>query len=736
MRKFRLRRLGLADDPGHYQPSLHACLEAVLEQSDALMDDVLGGLHAAANPAALTRETIARLQPEQVKATFAQELRRAIFGGEPGRNTSQAQVRFDDFQFLDSAQLDANIELALTQQDVQRSVEDVLPTLNAMVSNLLGWASVQAHLNPLKPESFVHALRETFAQHVPDDAARASVMVLAGGKLGVVLRQLYREVSDWLRSQGIEPVHVPKPGAGGFGSSAAPAQSSVARTMLTLDKLRRLLSGELNTGTLAVGSGDFSHTVPASFEALQDMRLVEPMMKRLAERASQSVQAVPPKSPPADLLAQELQKSQSRKLGQQLGEEVVRMMLDKLMQDQRLLPPVRDTLKTMEPILIKLADRDARFFSERQHPARQFLERMTHRSLAFTHVESAGFTRFQKAFDNAVRVLAGGEGDAASFSRVLRKLEEGWSKDEAAQHLRAEEAARNLLHAEQRNLLAQRLAEQYTDRLTKLQLPERVLAFLRGPWAQVVAQAQLTSTDGSVDPHGFQSLVDDLVWSVQLKLARRNRARLVQMVPGMLVTMRQGLQLIGYPQERMGVFFDELISFHEQVFEGPKPTQPDDLPVLTSVFSPDDGNDQAVGDVPGEVWMAASEAADSGFLEDTAQSQVVPPDQAPSTPMPPQGQLPAQAVDNLTTGSWVDLALSGAWVRAQLTWASPHRTLFMFISGGGMAHSMSRRTLDRLMAQGLLQLVSDGRVMDNALDAVAQAALQNDLNQAPRPSGS
>ena len=50
----------------------------------------------------------------------------------------------------------------------------------------------------------------------------------------------------------------------------------------------------------------------------------------------------------------------------------------------------------------------------------------------------------------------------------------------------------------------------------------------------------------------------------------------------------------------------------------------------------------------------------------------------------------------MNTGSWVDLALGGVWVRAQLTWASPHQTLFMFISGKGLAHSMSRRTLDRL----------------------------------------
>ena len=67
----------------------------------------------------------------------------------------------------------------------------------------------------------------------------------------------------------------------------------------------------------------------------------------------------------------------------------------------------------------------------------------------------------------------------------------------------------------------------------------------------------------------------------------------------------------------------------------------------------------------------------------------------------------------------------------QLTWASPHGTLFMFTSLAGTAHSMSRRTLDRLRAQGLLRIVAERNVVDDALDQVAKAALQNSLDGKP-----
>ena len=53
----------------------------------------------------------------------------------------------------------------------------------------------------------------------------------------------------------------------------------------------------------------------------------------------------------------------------------------------------------------------------------------------------------------------------------------------------------------------------------------------------------------------------------------------------------------------------------------------------------------------------------------------------------------------------------------------------MFTSVGGTAHSMSRRTLDRLRASDNLRVVANRPVVDEALDQVAQAALKNSLDK-------
>ena len=74
-------------------------------------------------------------------------------------------------------------------------------------------------------------------------------------------------------------------------------------------------------------------------------------------------------------------------------------------------------------------------------------------------------------------------------------------------------------------------------------------------------------------------------------------------------------------------------------------------------------------------------------------------------------------LDGLSTGDWVDLYSHREWLRAELVWVNPKRTLFMFVSQGGQTHSMTRRICLRLVQDRLLRpvglpgaLLQSGRV--------------------------
>ncbi len=790
------RKLGISGDPHGPRIALRQCLEAALHQSETLVDKALDGmlgkgkpakgsvgLQAKPNfsPAVQAMLELLSGQREIVKNSFNQHLRASVYEGMGVDAQSPQMMRFEDLKLFEEEDLDESIEVARTLQEICLLVDEVLPPLDAYMSSLLGWITVQPQINPLRPEMYARALRECIAEQISDAEVRSAILSQMAGRVGGSLRRLYVELCAWLKSGGVEAASTVQPNQV-QNNVAKPSVvgtmgNSVARTLLTLDRLRRLLSGELDTD--ARRPQDFLHTVPASVVALQDMRQVEAMVQRLEDKARKAAE-----NPDADAarkkIAARLALADGKNLGKQLGEEVVRLMLDNLIQDERLLPGVRGHLQTLEPMLMEIAKVDGRFFSDKQHAARQFLDKVTNRSLAFATERDEGYSKFVKSIEKSIASLgkksSNGEDTSLAFSEVLQSLEKVWEHLDAEERAHREEAARALMHAEQRNMLAQYLAQEFRANAQGVDVPPAVVDFVCGPWAQAVAEVQLRCTDGTSDPQGYHALVHELYWSVQPRVAKRNRRRLVQIIPDMLGKLREGLHLIEFPPERITDFFTELISMHEAALEGGRPK-----PVVSATASPElvqaahQAEDEAAlsdraelealyaainedkdasqdaariieltateiaSDVQEEVsssksaalsgdrndvWLAKREAQDAGFVEENA---VMLLDATAPKPTAKTSADQSVVVNAIPIGSWVEMMLDTQWVRAQLTWASPHRTLFMFVSHGGKAHSMSQRTMDKLRSQNMIRVVSDGRLVDKALDAVAQSELHNSV---------
>ena len=83
------------------------------------------------------------------------------------------------------------------------------------------------------------------------------------------------------------------------------------------------------------------------------------------------------------------------------------------------------------------------------------------------------------------------------------------------------------------------------------------------------------------------------------------------------------------------------------------------------------------------------------------------------------------AIDQLHLGAWVDLREEQGLTRCQLTWASPHGTLYLFTAPGQRSVSLTHRGAERMIALGRLKVVADHGLVDDALAAVARQALIN-----------
>jgi hypothetical protein len=473
--------------------------------------------------------------------------------------------------------------------------------------------------------------------------------------------------------------------------------------------------------------------VPAALDALEEMNQVDQAMQRLAERqagAGSHVGAAPRETVRGQL------RHDARGVGQVLGLEVVGLMVENIAKDPRLLPPVQKAISDMEPALMRLAMIDPRFFSDKEHPARRLLDEVTQRSLAFDSETATGFNEFLRPLQIAVDQLAASAIEsAAPFESALSALAQLWGDREQGERQQREQAVRALLQAEQRNLLAEKLRNDILSWPDAARVPSEIIDFVSGPWVQVMAQARLADRGGVADPGGYTGVVTSLLWSAQPALARNNMAKLTKLIPGLLAKLREGLKTIDYPFAKAGDFFEKLISLHQQAFEPPSgpggptgdaapsaaaPAASQIAPHIAAVAPPAE---------PPSPWLAPAEAEQSGFMEmpDAFKTVTVPTTQVDSR-LDSLSGVPL-ANSGLVVGSWVELLADGVWVRTQLTWSSPHGTLFLFTSAAGATQSMTRRLIDTLLSEGRLRVVAAQHVVDGALDAVAQAAMRNSVDK-------
>lgn len=663
---------------------------------------------------------------------------------QPAGTGTGAKVSFDQLELMDEVQVDESVQLARSQQVVLLGADAALADINALVCAAQGLKTVRAESNPIRPSNYVAALLACLTQSQVPPQIRQEWMQVMCAELGAELARLYSAMSRRLQMQGVV--------AAGYAvirtTAVSPSRGGAREASLTLDKLRRLLSGELdrqdfNTAAesfaekfsrefeqdvYAPADNDFHPTVPAAFEALTEMRQVDQVMKQIQHRRDTEQPRGPDATDGPDVVRQHLRKM-ARGLGQTLSLEVVGLMVENIAGDRRLLEPIAQVVRDLEPALLRLALVDPRFFSDKQHAARRLLDEITSRSLAFDSVQARGFASFFNPLKEGVDPLAHQPIDNAEpFELVLSALVEAWDENALRDKQQLEKAMSALRHAEARNLQAEKVAAEIRTRPDAARVDPDVMNFLCSPWAQVVAQARLSDTTSSTDPGQFLELISVLMWSAQPDLTRKNISKLTRLVPKLLNKLREGLDTISYPSVKTSAFFEALMNLHQQAF---KPTNVAAAgPKLVSTAL-DTTIPQLLGD-DADPWVAPVEAKVSGFMEIPAVDRKASVVSVPPTDMLNLDDLlnaaapPVKA--DLPIGTWVELQVNGQWARTQLSWASPHGTLFLFTSAFGSTQSMSLRTRNKMLAAGTLRVISSQHLVDGALDAVAQTALLNSVS--------
>ncbi len=799
------------------------CLRQAVDASRALMETLLSDAVALASvqatesslqsqaanrdrAIALAQAVTLLIQHSPALCLSFPEVLRCIFSATADEGLAKSTVprvwRADQFELMDDTQVQMQMVLAGVLQSAATDAEAPLAELDALISRVQGLVSVQPDRNPLRPANYIGALDKAFTQIPVASPVRLVWWQLTGPGLGKALRATYEQVVLLLKSVNTQPAAYGVTTSAGAhlspGLISTPARSTDEKSN-TVRRIQQLVAGQMvamkglhTEGQVrAAESNDtefqlssFDYTMPAALEALEEMHQVEQALERLAEREA-PVRRLAQRSSPFDRMPDELAdtsplplavaqmaglgrnalyvalRQQAKGVGQVLGLEVVALMIDNITSNPKLLAPVQAVVRKFEQPLLRLVMVDPRFFSDKQHPARQLLEAIVAQNARFETADSPAFSLFLQPLRQAVDELQHVPIEGAEpFALCLSMLSQIWNEQVQLELAQREQVINTLRRADQRNHLALQVARDIRARSDVIEVPAAVMAFSTGPWAQVIAHAQLAMLTPSVARESIgvvslgadrqiaftlseaelhTALLADLFWSVHPELAKADPVRLVKLIPGMLSRLRTGMKAVEYPQVELNSFFDALMQLHQKALMAKT--------LVTVVPAPVDLLATVVIPAESALWLAPSEAQASGFLlgdfdfPDGAQTPNLSFARPVAVATSGHAALIAQSLSlgpddsDIPLGAWVDLSHDGRLMRTQLVWVSAEGTMFMFATATGRNQSMTRTSLDKLIHKGGVKIVQPqhdlSEVFEQAMDAAEQVVLRDTLSNPP-----
>ena len=415
--------------------------------------------------------------------------------------------------------------------------------------------------------------------------------------------------------------------------------------------------------------------------------------------------------------------------------DVIGMIFEFILDEPSIPDAVKNLLNQLQIPILKIAIADKEFFTNKNHSARRLLNVLGHASIGWNdNDEEVRQRRFEKMEYIVTRVLAEFEQDPGIFGSLLGEFIEFLAEE--GEEVEVESASPVSDHLQE--VLPDRLAfEAIEARLEGAEVPGVLRDFLRDSWRDVLQY--------SLDQEGYdgeswrrhESVIDDLMWSVEPKTTADDRRKMVVLLPSLLDALRDGMTLIAWSPQQIDALIDALEPIHMACLRGEKY-------VAETIKSPvagrmDDTSEISATKAPGASDSVDNELQDDGdamaFHEqitlspemsefekellgmDSSFSQEDPESPDPE-PVGIEDEFTAMAAE-MNLGTWLEFELGEKKRRGKLAWKSVVMGEYVFVDRKYKV--VAERTLAGLAADlrhGKASLVEDVAMFDRALDKV------------------
>ncbi len=232
---------------------------------------------------------------------------------------------------------------------------------------------------------------------------------------------------------------------------------------------------------------------------------------------------------------------------------------------QRVPVPLREALADLQQPLFALAHKEPHLLTDDAHPAQQFLILITQRSLQYSSEMAEGFAPFMMMIDKVMDALAAmRQPSARGFEQACNSLRTVWQRQDEAAELEQARQAQELAQMQTAKALAGRVGFELVGRRDAGDAPPMIKQFLMGPWAQVLARAQLFAQHEG-DVQRYTQALAGLLWSVSLRRAAPRKPEHLALVQQLTPQLIAGLKSIQMPDVQANALLSDIKKLQEAV---------------------------------------------------------------------------------------------------------------------------------------------------------------------------
>ncbi|NVD34649.1 DUF1631 domain-containing protein [Marinobacter lutaoensis] len=622
---------------------------------------------------------------------------------QPEPEPSAPPVSAETLSLVGNDDLEEQVALNAMITKAKAHFQGPLLQLQARFSQVYPGASDESPVNPLAPEHLCSAFTE--AIQVLEIQIRERLILLKQFDRYVVsnLGMLLDEANRILIQAGIIPnfryhgktgKQAPPPGAKADSSETSEASTgpteTAADSTAVFEQIRQMLALQrANAGIPARATDPRFHVIgdrelitllsalptPVPAEPGVNLSEGEPVtidLRGLIQQALTQVDTGDGKQPALKEVDEDLI-------------NLVSMLFEFILDDYNLSPPVQVLISRLQIPILKVVIKDKTFFSKATHPARKLLNALARAGIGWSKSdEKTKDQLYDKIHGIVQRILNEFDGDLALFETLNEEFEQYLARENRRASLveqRTRESERGRIKSQKAQETVDRILQ---EKIRRYPLPEPIHSILVNGWSRVMFLAYLRD---DVE-HRWQEtvkVVDDLIWCLHPHQEDAERDQWVRVVPGLLKSLRAGLEEVSYNASRLDEMMGELKHELAKAFR----TRP-----LSEVRE-----DEATTAEASEQPAASSPA---GQPEDAAIAEFV------------------TQIDAIEIGDWVEFRLvNGASFRCKLSAIIEEADSFVFVNRMGLkVIEKTRLELAHEMRRGRLTLLEQGSLIDRALDAV------------------